>query len=105
MVLFCMQNHTVILIQISDTGLGQGPNVVLSLANKINLQAAQHIVFDNLFTSFYLLENLAERGIGVIGTLREDRHHGAPIMARKEMEKQDRGYMKEAFTGRVSVVK
>ena len=90
---------------IPDVGLGQGPNVVMSLADKINLQAGQHIVFDNLFTSLALLENLAEQGIGGTGTLREDRLHGAPLTVKKEMEKQKRGYMQEAFTGCVSVVK
>ncbi|XP_068240322.1 piggyBac transposable element-derived protein 3-like [Palaemon carinicauda] len=92
--------------KIPDIGLGQGPNVVVEMSNKNNLQAGQHAVFDNLFTSLPLLENLANRGIGGTGTLREDRLHGAPLMEKKEMEKKKyRGYMEEAFTGSTSVVK
>ncbi|XP_068245384.1 piggyBac transposable element-derived protein 3-like [Palaemon carinicauda] len=63
-------------------------------------------VFDNLFTSLPLLENLANRGIAGTGTLREDRLHGTPLMEKKEMEKKKyRGYVEEAFTGSTSVVK
>ena len=51
------------------------------------------------------MENLAKRGIGATGTLREDRLHGAPLMPRKQMEKKDRGYMEEVFTGSTSIVK
>lgn len=90
--------------RIPNVGLGQGPNVAMEIA-KINLQAGQHAVFDNLFTSLTLLENLANRGIGEMGTLREDCHHGAPIMAKKQMEKKKCGYMEEAFTGYTFVVK
>ncbi|KAK3881154.1 hypothetical protein Pcinc_014380 [Petrolisthes cinctipes] len=90
---------------ISDTGLGQGPNVVMELVKRINLEAGQHVVFDNLFTSVPLLEKLGDQGIGATGTLREDRLSGAPVMAKKVMEKKTRGYMEEAFTGCISVVK
>ena len=51
------------------------------------------------------MEKLAKRGIGATGTLREDRLHGAPLMPRKQMEKKDRGYMEEVFTGSTSIVK
>ncbi|KAK4292663.1 hypothetical protein Pmani_034580 [Petrolisthes manimaculis] len=90
---------------ISDTGLGQGPNEVMEMVKKINLEAGQHVVFDNLFTSVPLLEKLGDQGIGATGTLREDRLSGAPVMAKKVMEKKTRGYMEEAFTGCISVVK
>ncbi|KAK4302449.1 hypothetical protein Pmani_025471 [Petrolisthes manimaculis] len=90
---------------ISDTGLGQGPNVVMEMVKKINLEAGQHVVFDNLFTSVPLLEKLGDQGIGATGTLREDRLSGAPVMAKKVMEKKTRGYLEEAFTGCISVVK
>ena len=43
------------------------------MTNKINLRAGQQAVFDNLLISLPLLENLANRGIGGTGTLREDR--------------------------------
>lgn len=91
--------------KIHDTGLGQGPNVVLEMIDQINLEPGQHVIVDNLFTSLPLLENLTKRGIGVTGTLREDRLHGAPLMPRKEMEKKDRGYMEQVFSEKTSIVK
>ena len=62
-------------------------------------------MFNNIFKSLPLLENLGNRGIRGTGTLREDRLHGAPIMAKKDMEKKHHGYMEEVFTGGTSVVK
>ncbi|KAK3889533.1 hypothetical protein Pcinc_006505 [Petrolisthes cinctipes] len=84
---------------VPDTGLGHGPNVVMELVKQINLHTGQHVVFDNLFTSVPLLKNLGDQGIGATGTMRVDRLSGAPVMAKKDMEKKTRGYMEEAFTG------
>ncbi|KAK4292665.1 hypothetical protein Pmani_034582 [Petrolisthes manimaculis] len=59
----------------------------------------------NVWAALPLLEKLGDQGIGATGTLREDRLSGAPVMAKKVMEKKTRGYMEEAFTGCISVVK
>jgi len=91
--------------EIPDIGLGHGPNVVMEMVNQIGLEAGQHVVFDNLFTSLPLLETLSAQGVGATGTLREDRLYEAPLMPKKSMEKKNRGYMEEAFTGCTSVVK
>jgi hypothetical protein len=40
-------------------GLGQGPNVVLDLVRKAELGPGSKIYFDNLFTSFPLLQELS----------------------------------------------
>ena len=90
---------------IPDIGLGHGPNVVMEMVNQVGLEKGQHVVFDNLFTSLPLLEKLSAEGVGATGTLREDRLCGAPLMPKKSMEKKDRGYMEETFTGCTSVVK
>ena len=36
--------------KITDSGLGQGPNVVLGLIRQAELAAGSEIFFDNLFT-------------------------------------------------------
>jgi hypothetical protein len=59
--------------QIEDFGLGQGPNVVLDLVQKAKLAPGSEVFFDNLFTSFPLLEKLSEMGIGGTGTVRQNR--------------------------------
>jgi hypothetical protein len=45
--------------QVADVGLGQGPNVVLDLVRKAELGPGSQIFFDNLFTSFPLLQQLS----------------------------------------------
>jgi hypothetical protein len=48
---------------VEDKGLGQGPNVVLQLVEKTELPPGSELYFDNLFTSFPLLERLSEMNI------------------------------------------
>lgn len=52
---------------ISDQGLGQGPNVVLGLAQQRGLKEGTKVACDNLFTSFDLLDHMGEHGWGVVG--------------------------------------
>ena len=110
--------------QIHDAGLGQGPNVVLDLLGKANLAPGSEVFFDNLFTSFPLLEklsgvystllvshrsrkslinnlffNISELGIAGTGTVRQNRINKIPIIDKKEMEKKtvERGTMEAIF--------
>ncbi len=78
---------------IEDKGLGQGPNVVLDLVAKAKLSPGSEVCFDNLFTSFPLLDKLSEMEIGGTGTVRQNRLNRVPIMKKKDLEKKtvDRG--------------
>jgi hypothetical protein len=58
---------------VEDKGLGQGPNVVLQLVEKAELLPGSDVFFDNLFTSFPLLERLSEMNISGTGTVRQNR--------------------------------
>jgi hypothetical protein len=58
---------------VEDMGLGQGPNVFLQLLEKASLLPGSDLFFDNLFTSFPLLDNLSARNIAGTGTLRQNR--------------------------------
>lgn len=80
--------------KIGDRGLGQGPNVVLDLVEKAKLGPGTDVFFDNLFTSFPLLDALSEKGIGGTGTVRQNRLNKVPIMPKKELEKKgiERGH-------------
>ena len=71
-----------------DLHMGQGPNVVAGLVSKADLNPGSSIFFDNLFTSFPLLQHLSQLGIGGTGTVRQNRLHRVPIMTKKEMEKK-----------------
>lgn len=59
--------------RVEDQGLGQGPNVVLDLVRKAELSEGSRIYFDNLFTTFPLLEKMSELKIGGTGTVRQNR--------------------------------
>lgn len=76
---------------IIDTGLGQGPNVVMNLAQKAGVQRGSMIYFDNLFTSFPLLQELSSLGIGGTGTLRKNRLYHVPLPDAATVEKMERG--------------
>jgi DNA excision repair protein ERCC-6 len=74
--------------RIEDQGAGQGPNVVLDLVAKAGLIEGSHVYFDNLFTSFPLLEQLSELRIGGTGTVRQNKLNKVPIKGKKELEKK-----------------
>ena len=76
---------------IPDIGLGQGPNVVMSLTKKADVHRGSAIYFDNLFTSFPLLHQLSDLGIGGTGTVRKNRLHRVPLPDAKSVEKMERG--------------
>ena len=76
---------------ITDAGLGQGLNVVLDLCEKVNIPPGSEIFFDNLFTSFPLLEQLSEKQIAGTGTVRQNRLAKIPIIKKKALEKKNRG--------------
>lgn len=84
---------------ISDEGLGQGPNVVLGLVQKSGLGVGSQVFFDNLFTSFPLLQHLSAMGIAGTGTVRQNRLNRIPIIKKKEMEKKTipRGQMEAIY--------
>ena len=50
-----------------------GPNVVYGLIKQFGLEPGTKVACDNLFTSVDLLDHLGEMGIGVVGTIRQNR--------------------------------
>ena len=70
--------------------LGQGPDAVLGFLDKGNIDSGLVVIFDNLFTSFPLLDKLTEKGIGGLGTIRQNRLQNAPLKE-EELVKRERG--------------
>ena len=86
--------------------MGQGPNVVLDLVQKAQLPPGTEVFFDNLFTSFPLLDKLSEMGIAGTGTVRQNRLGRVPIVTKKEMLKKtvERGFQKTIYRGDQTLV-
>ena len=62
-----------------ESGLGHGPVVVLGLLEQVIVQAGLIVCFDNLFTSLDLGDELNNRRIAFVGTIRENRCGGIPL--------------------------
>lgn len=92
--------------RINDQGLGQGPNVVLDLVDKASLASGSEIFFDNLFTSFPLMEELSARQIAGTGTVRQNRLCKVPVKTKKELDGKtvQRGTMDVVFKSDVVLV-
>ena len=64
---------------ILNQGMGQGPNVVIDLVEKVGVCAGSELYFDNLFTSFPLLDKLSIKEIGGTGTFGKNKLNNIPI--------------------------
>ena len=82
--------------------VGLGEQVVLSFMHHLKNKNSHHVFFDNFFTSHHLLLKLRELGVKATGTMREGRHGDAPLSAKNNFSKNNRG--KFEFTGDGSVV-
>jgi len=90
---------------LKNFGLGQGPDVVLGLAEQLDLAPGSKIYCDNLFTSMDLLDHLGEKGIGVTGTMRVNRLHDIPLPSKNKAKKDmQRGQHQATFTDHSTVV-
>ena len=85
--------------KLSETSLGLGGNVVMSLVNECHVSEGYHLFFDNWFTSFELLDMLKEHKIGATGTIRADRCKNAPLPSKKDMEKSGCGTYSQVSDG------
>ena len=68
------------------------------------VKAGSTVTFGNLFTSPSLLDELTELGIGVLGTLRQNHFHGAPVANKTTLAKKPRGSYDFATDGKNLVV-
>ena len=75
-------------------GLGVGGSVVIDLISELQEEIGRsyHLTFDNLFTSYSLVDCLTSKGIAHVGNHRSSRLGDAPLKSVKEMEMLKRGY-------------
>lgn len=85
--------------RVEDHGLGQGPNVVIECVNKTQLSPGSELYFDNLFTSFPLLDALSLKQIAGTGTVRKNKLNKVPIISKDDLEKKsvERGFSDVAY--------
>ena len=71
-----------------------GGSVVIDLISEFQeeIGSSYYLTFDNLFTSYNLVDCLTSKGIARIGTLRSSRLGDAPLKSVKEMETLKKGY-------------
>ena len=72
-------------INIDESGLAQGPDVVLGLTDKCKLPKKSIISFDKL-----LLNKPSEDKIYGLGTIREKWLQGAPLMEKSDLQKREK---------------
>lgn len=73
--------------QIKDFGLGISGNIVLELAETLDINKRYKLFFDNWFSSVDLVDKLSQRNIQCVGTIRENRTKNCPIKTDKELLK------------------
>ena len=112
--LWCITSHEGYLLNaepycgldadLPDTSLGQGADFVLGFIEKCEVKAGSLVTFDNQLTSLPLLDELTELGIGALGTLRQNRFHGAPVANKTKLAKKPRGSYDFATDGKNLIV-
>ena len=76
--------------------------------NSSNSNVLYHqLYFDNFFSSYHLMNELAEKSIRATGTIRENRTEGAnkQLIQNKELQKQERGTYDYCSDGKVYIAK
>jgi hypothetical protein len=73
---------------------------------QVNLPPGTELFFDNLFTSFPLLDRLSEMKIAGTGTVWQNRLHKVPVISKKDLEKKTvvRGHTDVVFKNKVVLV-
>lgn len=88
-----------------ETGLGQGPSVVLGLAEKAEVPPGVKFYHDNLFTTLSLLDEMTLRGYGSCGTMQQNQLHNVPFTAPQYFKKTPRGDAEYLVEGEKLIVR
>ncbi len=75
----------------SGYALGLGAGVIIQLCDTLKTPEKTTIFADNFFSGIPLVSELTKKGIGYIGTLRENRLMKCKLKNEKEMKKEGRG--------------
>ncbi len=74
-----------------ETGLGQGPSVIIGLAEQAQVPQGCKFFHDNLFTTLSLMDEMTKRGYGSSGTMRQNRLFDIPFTPLNAFMKLPRG--------------
>ena len=85
--MFHMEPYCGVHTHLPETGLGQGPSVVLCLAEQAEVPPGCTFVHYNLFTSLSLIDEMTKRGYGSLGTLRQCCLHDISFSSVKAFER------------------
>uniref|UniRef100_A0A3B5B8W4 PiggyBac transposable element-derived protein domain-containing protein n=1 Tax=Stegastes partitus TaxID=144197 RepID=A0A3B5B8W4_9TELE len=88
-----------------ETGLGQGPSVVLGLAEKAKVPPGVKFYHDSLFTTLSLVDEMTLRGYGSCGMLRQNQLHSVPFTAPQTFKKTPRGDAEYLVEGEKLIVR
>ncbi len=69
----------------------------MSLVRKTGVQRGSELYFDNLFTSFHLLQKLSSLGIGETVTVRNNKLLRVPLPEAKTVGKMERGISRSVY--------
>lgn len=81
-----------------------GTRVVLDCTSVCST-ADHHLIFDNFFTSYNLIERLTEMGYKATGTIRQNRIGDCPLRAVDKMKKESRGSFQYKSDGNIELVR
>ena len=80
-------------------GLSQRPDVVYNLVESVKLIPGSKVVCDNFFTSLDLIDHLSQKGIGVLGSMRQNRMNNRSLPSKKENNDMKRRDIKQLYLG------
>ena len=109
---WCLCTRTCYLVQAisyqeSTTGYSNPEfGIVLDLISELPSEVEYRLFFDNLFTSFPLIDHLKQSNIGATGTIRVNRTGRTPLLDPSCMKKKARGtycHAKEKDSGCILV--
>nr|XP_008277205.1 PREDICTED: uncharacterized protein LOC103355262 [Stegastes partitus] len=88
-----------------ETGLSQGPSVIIGLAEQAQVSQGCKFFHDNLFTTLSLMDEMTKRGYGSSGTMRQNRLFDVPFTPLTAFMKLPRGTSKVLCQGEKLLVR
>ena len=74
-----------------EAGLEEGSDVALGMIEKCHITKGSRVAMDNFFSMLPFLDQVTDRGMYNVGTIRENRKQGAPQKKKTALQKETRG--------------
>eukprot|EP00066_Takifugu_rubripes_P027785 XP_011617051.1 PREDICTED: piggyBac transposable element-derived protein 3-like [Takifugu rubripes] len=89
--MYHMEPYCGSLTLLPETGLGQGPSIIIGLAEQAQVPQGCKFFHDNLFTTISLMDEMTKRGYRSSGTMRQNRLFDVPFTPLNAFMKLPRG--------------